>query len=85
MENWEEEFEEERLNMSKEEYENLLKFYKENYDILTQEEKEDINRQIGQYNGQIVKDEMERAEDAVKKTSERIPSIVEGFISVFKK
>ena len=83
LENWEKEFEEEyeegwkewaedvreeRVNMSKEEYESLLKFYKENYDILTQEEKEYINRQIGQYNGQIVKDEMERAEDAVKKT-----------------
>ena len=87
---WNEEWEkleegEIEFNMSKKEYKELLEFYRENYDNLTPEEKENINRQIGQYNGQIVKDEIERAEDAVKKTSERIPSIVEGFISVFKK
>ena len=86
-EEWEELEEEGKIefNMSKKEYKELLEFYRENYDNLTPEEKENINRQIGQYNGQIVKDEIERAEDAVKKTSERIPSFVEGFISVFKK
>lgn len=92
-EDWEEEYEEywdedaieESVNLSQEEYKKLLEFYKENYDHLSQKEKDIINKQIGQYNGQIVKDEIERAEDAVKKVGERIPSIVEGFVSVFKK
>ena len=82
---WEEEVKKERLKMSQEEYKRLLKYYKENYDILSQEEKEEINRKIGKYNGQIVKEEIERTEEAVRKTSERIPSIMEGFFSVFKK
>ena len=89
---WEEEFEcwdedviEEEDNISREEYQMLMEFYRENYDYLTQEEKEILNKKIGQYNGQIVKDEIEHAEKAVKKTGERIPSIVKGFISVFKK
>ena len=87
---WEEEFEcwdedvIEEGNISREEYQMIMEFYRENYDYLTQEEKEILNKKIGQYNGQIVKGEIERAEEAVKKTRERIPSIVKGFISVFK-
>ena len=82
---WDEDAIDEDVNISREEYKQILEFYRENYDNLSQEEKEILNKKIGQYNGQIVKDEIERAEEAVKKTGERIPSIVKGFISVFKK
>ena len=52
---------------------------------LTQEEKDAINKAIGRYNGLLVKHGIEQIGDILKGVGERIPSILEGFISAFEK
>ena len=70
--------------LSKEEYHQLLREYKKNYDQYTQEEREALNRAIGRYNGLVVKKGFEEASETLKEFGKQIPSYVEGFMSAFE-
>lgn len=69
---------------SKKEYRVLVNEYKTNKNKYTQEETNAINRAIGRYNGLLVKHGMEELSDFLQGVGERIPSLWEGFKSVFK-
>ena len=68
---------------SKEQYKKLINEYKQNYDSLTPADRESINKAIGRYNGLYVKFSIGEAGDKLHKIGERIPSLVEGFVSAF--
>lgn len=70
--------------LSKEEYNELVREYNKNYDQYTQEEREAINRAIGRYNGLVVKRRFEEASETLREFSEQIPSYIEGFMSAFE-
>ncbi len=76
---------EEQWELSQQEYEKLLEEYKINKDTYTQEEKDAINKAIGRYNGLLIKHGIEQVGDVLKDITERIPSILEGFMSAFEK
>ena len=69
---------------SGEKYAKLLEEYKQNYDSYTLEEKATINRAIGRYNGILLKQGLEGAGQKIKDFGERLPSLIEGFISAFE-
>lgn len=77
------EWSDKQWEMSMEEYEKLLEEYETNYDTLTKEEKNAINKAIARYNGLMVKRGIEDAGQAIKEFGEQIPSMVEGFFSAF--
>ncbi len=79
-ENWTEE----DWQLSQQEYELLLQEYEANYDQLTQEERDAINKAIGRYNGLLVKEGLEEFGTSLKELGEQIPSLLEGFMSVFE-
>lgn len=70
--------------LSQQEYELLLKEYKENYESYTQEEKDAINRAIGRYNGLLIKEGIVKAGTLLEDFANRLPSLIEGFISAFE-
>ena len=70
--------------MSCEEYAKLLEEYKLNYDSYTLEEKKAINKAIGRYNGLLVKSGIQEVGNKFKDFSERLPSLIEGFMSAFE-
>lgn len=75
---------EEDWELSQEEYVKLLEEYELNYDSYTQEEKDAINKAIGRYNGLLIKQGIEEAESVPKEFDERLPSLIEGFMSAFE-
>lgn len=70
--------------LSQEEYAILLEEYQLNYDSYTQEEKDAINKAIGRYNGLLIKQGIEEAGSIIKEFGERLPSLIEGFMSAFE-
>lgn len=70
--------------LSQEEYAKLLEEYELNYDSYTQEEKDAINKAIGRYNGLLIKQGIEDAGSVLKEFGERLPSLIEGFMSAFE-
>lgn len=70
--------------MSKKEYKALLKEYKENYNSFSAEEKAEINKAIGRYNGLLVKEGLEDVGGVLEDFGQRIPSLIEGFVSAFE-
>ncbi len=70
--------------LSQDEYELLLQEYEENYQNYTKEEKDAINRAIGRYNGLLIKEGIKEAETVLKEFGERLPSLIDGFISAFE-
>lgn len=70
--------------LSKQEYRKLLDEYRLNQDKYSQEEKDDVNKAIGRYNGLLVKHGIEDLSQHLKKIGERIPSLIEGFMSAFE-
>ena len=70
--------------LSQEEYATLLEEYELNYDSYTQEEKDAINKAIGRYNGLLIKQGIEEAGSVLKEFGERLPSLIEGFMSAFE-
>ena len=70
--------------MSKEKYRQLLKEYEANYDEMTQEERECVNKAIGRYNGILMKKGIENLDYSIKKFVDRLPSMFEGFMSAFE-
>ena len=75
---------EEDWELSQEEYAKLLEEYELNYDSYTQEEKDAINKAIGRFNGLLIKQGIEEAGSVLKEFGERLPSLIEGFMSAFE-
>lgn len=75
---------EEDWELSQEEYAKLLEEYELNYNSYTQEEKDAINKAIGRYNGLLIKQGIEEAGSVLKEFGERLPSLIEGFMSAFE-
>ena len=75
---------EEEWEMSKEKYRQLLKEYEENYDKMTQEERDAINKTIGRYNGILMKKGFEKVDESIKGFIDKLPSLFEGFMSAFE-
>ena len=75
---------EEDWELSQEEYAKLLEEYELNYNSYSQEEKDAINKAIGRYNGLLIKQGIEEAGSVLKEFGERLPSLIEGFISAFE-
>ena len=75
---------EEEWEMSKEQYRKLLKEYEENYDKMTQEERDAINKTIGRYNGILMKKGFEKVDESIKGFIYKLPSLFEGFMSAFE-
>ena len=78
------EWTEDDWTLSQQEYEQLLQEYKENYSSYTQEEKDAINRAIGRYNGLLIRHGIEEAGDVLKEIGERLPALIDGFMSAFE-
>ena len=74
----------EEWDASKQEYKALIREYKANKGAYSQEENNAINKAIGRYNGLLVKHGMEELGDFLQGVGERIPSLWDGFKSVFK-
>ena len=56
----------------------------EDWEISQQEEEKNaINKAIGRYNGLLIKHGIQEAGSALKDLGERIPSLIEGFMSAF--
>ena len=70
--------------LSQEEYAKLLEEYELNYNSYTQEEKDAINKAIGRYNGLLIKQGIDEAGNMLKEFGERLPSLIEGFMSAFE-
>ena len=70
--------------MSKEKYRQLLKEYEANYDEMTQEERECVNKAIGRYNGILFKKGIEKVDESVKGFIEKLPALFEGFKSAWE-
>ena len=83
VENNSENWTEEEWEMSKERYRELLKEYEANYDNMTQEERDAVNKAIGRYNGILMKKGIENLDQNIKKVVDRLPSLFEGFMSAF--
>jgi hypothetical protein len=75
---------EEDWELSQEEYAKLLEEYELNYDSYSQEEKDAINKAIGRYNGLLIRQGIEEAGSIIKEFGERLPSLIEGFMSAFE-
>lgn len=75
---------EEDWALSQEEYAKFLEEYELNYDSYTQEEKDAINKAIGRYNGLLIKQGIDEAGNIIKEFGERLPSLIEGFMSAFE-
>ena len=75
---------EEDWELSQEEYAKLLEEYELNYNSYTQEEKDAINKAIGRYNGLLIKQGIDEAGNMLKEFGERLPSLIEGFMSAFE-
>lgn len=75
---------EEDWELSQEEYAKLLEEYELNYDSYTLEEKDAINKAIGRYNGLLIKQGIDEAGNILKEFGERLPSLIEGFMSAFE-
>lgn len=66
------------------EYEVLLDEYEKAYPTMSASEKEAVNKAIGRYTGLLVKLGVEEAVDAIEDFGEKIPSMVDGFMSAFE-
>ena len=69
---------------SEEKYAKLLEEYKQNFDSYSPEEMAAINKAIGRYNGIRLRHGLEGAGQKIKDFGERLPSLIEGFVSAFE-
>lgn len=74
---------EEERSKASHRYSELMNEYKDCYESLSSEDKRIVNRAIGRYNGVLVRSGLETAEKSIKDLTERLPSLLEGFLSVF--
>ena len=69
--------------LSQSEYEKLLEEYETNYDSYSQEERDAIDKAIGRYSGLLVRRGIEETGKLLKDFGERLPSLIDGFMSAF--
>ena len=69
---------------SEEKYMKYIEEYKQNSESYTPDELAAINREIGRYNGLRMKVGLEDAGEKIKDFGERLPSLIEGFMSAFE-
>lgn len=69
---------------AEEKYAKFLEEYKQNYDSYTPDEKAAINKEIGRYNGLRMKVGLEGAGQKIMDFGERLPHLIEGFMSAFE-
>ena len=62
----------------------MLNEYEANYENMTPEERECVNKAIGRYNGILMKKGIENLDHSIKKFVDRLPSRFEGFMSAFE-
>ena len=74
---------EEEWQISREKYYELLEEYEANYENMTQEERDVINKAIGRYNGILVRKGLDKVDESVKGFIEKLPSLFEGFMSAW--
>jgi hypothetical protein len=70
--------------LSQAEYAKLLEEYEQNYESYSPEERDAINKAIGRYNGLLIRHGIEEAGSVLKEIGERLPSLIEGFMSAFE-
>ena len=75
----------EKKTRASEKYNEFIKEYKASYDNLSQDEKDRVNNAIGRYNGVLLKSSMQKAGESLKDITDRLPSMIEGFMDAFKK
>ena len=75
---------EEEWEMSKDKYSQLLEEYEANYENLTPEERDAINKAIGRYNGILMKQGIKKVDKSINDFIDRLPSLFEGFMSAFE-
>ena len=69
---------------SEEKYMKFIEEYKQNSESYTPDELAAINREIGRYNGLRMKVGLEGAGEKIKDFGERLPHLIEGFMSAFE-
>ena len=69
---------------SKADFEVHFSRFKENIEDYTPEEIEAVYKAVGKYKGLLLKFKTSQAEGTLKEFGERVPSLVEGFMSVFE-
>ena len=69
---------------SKKDFEVYYTRFQENIDDYTPEEKEAVYKAVGKYKGLLLKYKASQAEGTLKEFGERLPSLIEGFMSVFE-
>ena len=74
---------EEEWQISREKYYELLEEYEANYENMTQEERDVINKAIGRYNGILVRKGLEKVDESNNGFIDRLPSLFEGFMSAW--
>lgn len=74
---------EEDWEASIEKYEGLIEEYERNYDSYTPEQREAANKAIGRYSGLLIKHGLNEAGGVMKELGNRLPSLIEGFMSAF--
>ena len=62
----------------------LIKEYEENFDKMSPEERAEVNKAIGRYNGILMKKGIEKVDESIDKFIDRLPSLFEGFMSAFE-
>lgn len=65
---------------SAQEYAKFIEEYRSNRDSYTSDEKYLVNKEIGRYNGLLVKYGATEAGNYLKRVAERVPPLLEGFV-----
>ena len=69
---------------SRETFNSYIDEFEKNYATDSSEEKDAIYKSIGKYKALLLKHKINKAEGALKEFGERVPSLVEGFMSAFE-
>lgn len=79
-----EEYTSEEWETSEEEFNQIVEDLKENYDEMTEEEREEALNAVGRYYGLMAKQGIKSAADEVSKAFESLPSLLKGFSDSLK-
>lgn len=69
---------------SRETFNRYIDEFEKNYSNFSSIEKDEIFKAIGRYKALQLKYKMSQAEGTIKEFSERLPSLIEGFMSTFE-
>ena len=74
-----ENYEEKDWKLTQEEYEKLLTEFEENYDSYTDEEKQEVAKAIGRYNGLVMRAGMKSLFNQVEDLGRKAAPMIDGF------